>query len=193
MTGRRRYLIPIMAGTVLLFAIVNAHAAQEAASATERANQIFKWINFAIVAGLLAWVFLKLTPPFFRKNAEFVSSAITKAAAAKAEAERQLRQAEDKLSRLSQELAQLRAAAQQEAAANAEQLRATIKSDLEKIRLAANAEIEAAERAARLELKAVAANLAVDRAKSILAQQLTPKTQEGLVSAFVRGLEGRSN
>ena len=50
----------------------------------KRATEIFKWINFAIVAGLVAWVFLKLTPPFFRKNAETISSAITKATAAKA-------------------------------------------------------------------------------------------------------------
>ncbi len=52
---------------ILLFAAISANAAEEGGSAgTERANEIFKWINFAIVAGLIAWVFLKLTPPFFR-------------------------------------------------------------------------------------------------------------------------------
>ena len=51
----------------------------------------------------------------------------------------------------------------------------------------------AAERAARLELKALAANLAVDSAESLLAKQLTPQAQEALVSAFVKGLAGRPN
>jgi F-type H+-transporting ATPase subunit b len=192
----RRGVWKLFAGAflVLLFAAMSTHAAEEGGNAaTERANEIFKWINFAIVAGLIAWVFLKLTPPFFRKNAETISSAITKATAAKAEADRQLRDAEDKLARLEQEVAQLRATAQREMAVEAERLRAITQSDIQKIGLAAKAEIEAAERAARLELKVVAANLAVDGAESLLAKQLTPQAQESLVAAFVKNLEGRPN
>jgi F-type H+-transporting ATPase subunit b len=179
---------------VLAFAVLSAHAADEGGNAaTERANEIFKWINFAIVAGLVAWFFLKRTPPFFRKNAETISSAINKATAAKAEADRQLREAESKLARVQEEVAQLRATAQREAAAEAERIRAITKSDAEKVALAGKAEIEAAERAARLELKSIAANLAVDGAESLLAKQLTPQAQESLVAAFVKSLEGRPN
>ena len=179
---------------ILLFTAISAHAAEEGGNAaTERANEIFKWINFAIVAGLIAWVFLKLTPPFFRKNAETISSAISKATAAKAEAERQLREAEEKLARLEQEVAQLRATAQREMAAETERLKAITHTDIEKVRLAAKAEMEAAERAARLELKSIAANLAVDGAESLLAEELTPQVQESLVAAFVKSLEGRPN
>lgn len=192
----RRGAGKILASTVLvlLFTALSAHAAEEGGSATtEHANEIFKWINFAIVAGLVAWVFLKLTPPFFRKNAETISSAITKATAAKAEAERQLREAEGKLARLQEEVAQLRATAERESAAEAERLRAITQSDVKKVGLAAKAEIEAAERASRLELKVIAANLAVDGAESLLAKELTPQAQESLVSAFVKSLEGRPN
>jgi F-type H+-transporting ATPase subunit b len=179
---------------ILLFTAIGAHAAEEGGNAaTERANEIFKWINFAIVAGLIGWVFLKLTPPFFRKNAETISSAISKATAAKAEAERQLREAEEKLARLEQEVAQLRATAQREIAAETERLKAITQSDIEKVKLAARAEMEAAERAARLELKTIAANLAVDSAESLLARELTPQVQESLVAAFVKSLEGRPN
>ena len=179
---------------ILLFMAISAHAAEEGGNATtERANEIFKWINFAIVAGLIAWVFLKLTPPFFRKNAETISSAISKATAAKAEAERQHREAEEKLARLQQEVAQLRATAQREIAAETERLKAITQSDIEKVKLAAKAEMEAAERAARLELKTIAANLAVDGAESLLAKEMTPQVQESLVAAFVKSLEGRPN
>jgi F-type H+-transporting ATPase subunit b len=179
---------------ILLFAGVSAHAAEAGGNATtERATEIFKWINFAIVAGLIAWVFLKLTPAFFRKNAETISSAISKSMTAKAEAERQLREAEEKLARLKQEVAELRATAQRESAAEAERLRAATQSDLEKIGLAARAEIEAAERAARLELKASAGNLAVDEAESLLRKELTPQAQESLVAEFVQSLAGRAN
>lgn len=178
---------------MLVFAAISAHAAEAGSAATERANELFKWINFAIVAGLIGWVFLKLTPPFFRKNAETISSAISKATAAKAEAERQLREAEEKLARLDHEVAQLRSAAQREMTAETERLKAITQSDMEKVRLAAKAEMEAAERAARLELKTIAGNLAVDGAEALLARELTPKVQESLVAAFVKSLEGRPN
>jgi F0F1-type ATP synthase membrane subunit b/b' len=194
MTRRGAWKVFGSALLVLLFAAMSAHAAEEGGNTTtERANEIFKWINFAIVAGLLAWVFLKLTPPFFRKNAENINAAITKATAAKAEADRQLREAEHKLAGLEQEVAQLRATAQREAAAEAERLRAITQSDIQKVGLASKAEIEAAERAARLELKVIAANLAVDGAQSLLVKELTPKAQESLVAAFVKSLEGRPN
>ena len=186
-----------IAGWALAFCLlagISAHAAEEGGNAgTERANEIFKWINFAVVAGLLGWVFLKLTPAFFRKNAETINAAISKATAAKAEAERQLREAEEKLARLEQEVAQLRATAKKESAAEAERLRGITQSDIQKVGLAAKAEMEAAERAARMELKSIAANLAVDGAESLLAKRLTPQAQETLVAAFVKSLEERPN
>lgn len=194
MTRSRVWKLFAGALVILLFAAAGAHAAEEGGSATtERANEIFKWINFAIVAGLLAWVFLKLTPSFFRKNAETISSAISKATAAKAEADRRLREAEEKLAKLDQEVAQLRATAKSEMAAEAERLRAATENDIQRVGLAEKAEIEAAERAARLELKVIAANLAVDEAETLLTKELTPKVQESLVAAFVNSLEGRPN
>jgi F-type H+-transporting ATPase subunit b len=193
---RRSGTWKVLAGAlmILLLGAISAHAVEEGGNtATERANEIFKWINFAIVAGLIAWVFLKLTPPFFRKNAETISSAISKATAAKAEADRQLREAEEKLARLEQEVTQLRATAQTEMIAEAERLKAITQSDIQKVGLAAKEEMEAAVRAARLELKTIAANLAVDGAESLLAEELTPQVQESLVAAFVKSLEGRPN
>jgi len=162
-------------------------------AATERATEIFKWINFAIVAGVIVWVFGKLLPPVFRKRAEAVSSAITIATSAKAAAEAQLRDAETRLANLQKEVAELRAFAERESADEVERLRALTQSDVQKIAAAAKAEIEAAERAARLELKALAANLAVAGAESLLVKQLTPKAQESLISNFVKNLEGSPN
>jgi F-type H+-transporting ATPase subunit b len=194
MTHRRPLRILASLLLLLFVAVLAAHAAEEGGNAaSEQAKELFKWINFAIVAGLIAWVFLKLTPSFFRKNADNISSAITKATAAKAEADRQLREAEEKLATLQQQVAQLRATAQTEAAAEADRIRNLTQLDAQKIGVAAEAEIEAAERAARLELKAIAANLAVDGAESLLARQLTPQAQESLVAAFMKSLEGRPN
>ena len=194
MTRNRRALISAGVLFVSLFAALSLHAGEEGGNASaERAAQIFKWINFAIVAGVIVWVFGKLLPPIFRKKAEAVSSAITKATSAKAAADAQLRDAETRLANLRKEVAELRALAEKEAAAEVERLRAATQSDAQKIAAAAKAEIEAAERAARMELKALAASLAVDGAEVLLANQLTPQAQESLISNFVKSLEGRPN
>lgn len=194
MTRRRWWQASAVLLLILLFAATGAHAAEEGGSAaTERATEIFRWINFLVVAGLIGWVFLKLLPPVFEKKAEGISSAIDKATAAKAEAERQFRDAESKLAHLQGELAELRSAAQREIAAEGERIRNATRSDAEKVALAAKGEIEAAERAARIELKTAAADLAVKGAESLLVKELTPQTQESLVASFVESLAGRRN
>ncbi len=194
MTRNRRAFFAVGVLFVLFFAAAGAQAAGEGGNAAaERGTEIFKWINFAIVAGVIVWVFGKLLPPVFQKKAEAVRSAITIAANAKAAADAQLREAETRLANLENEVAELRAFAERESAAEAERLRAATLSDAQKIVAAAKAEIEAAERAARLELKALAANLAVDGAETLLAKQLTPQAQESLISSFVKSLEGRPN
>ena len=178
---------------VLLMTAANAQAAEGGDSANSGVTELFKWINFAILAGLVLWVFGKVLPPTFRGRAQMISSAISKSTAAKAEADRQLREAEDKLAKLEQEVAQLREEAKRDGVAEADRIRKASLSDAERIAIAAQAEIEAAERSARLELKAIAAKLAVDGAENLLAQQLTPKAQESLVAAFVKSLDGRPN
>jgi len=175
-----------------LFLAAAAFAAEEGGAKAEGPTEIFKWINFVIVAVALIWAGRKAAP-WFRDNAANISSAITKAQAAKAEADRILKDAEQRLARLEDEVRTIRAEAQKDAAAEAERIRALAKSDVEKIGIAAKAEIEAAERAARLELKALAAKLAVDGAESLVAKQLTPQTQDALIAGFVRSLQGSPN
>ena len=194
MKAKRCALITASAVIAALFLTLTTHAAEEGGAAgAERATEIFKWINFAIVAGALLWVCLKKAPGFFRGRADAIGSAISKAGSAKAAADAQLREAETKLANLEKEVAELRAFAESEAAAEVERIRAATRLDLEKIAAAAKAEIEAAERAARLELKALAAKLAVDGAEALLLKQLNAPAQAGLISHFVKSLERMPN
>jgi F-type H+-transporting ATPase subunit b len=193
MTRNRRMLFFASMFLVVSCTALTAHAAEESGAAKERATEIFRWINFAIVTSVIVWVFARKLPPWFLKNADTISSAITNATTAKAAADARLREAETKLANLQKEVAELRAFAQREGAGEGERIRALTRSEAQKISLAAKAEIEAAERAARLELKAIAAKLAVDGAESLLAKQLTRQAQESLVTAFVKSLDGRPN
>ena len=194
MTGKHWLSTILMIAVVVLLASGSAFAAEEKTNpAVETASEIFKWINFAIVAAVLVWVFGKALPPFFRGKAEAISSGIASATSAKAAADAQLRDAEARLANLEKEVAEIRASAEKEGAAEVGRLRAATVTDKEKIAAAARAEIEAAERAARVELKALAANLAVEAAESLLVKQLTAKAQESLISDFVKSLAGRPN
>src|SRR5207249_8909936 len=134
MTRNRLVFFAVSILFVPLLASVSLQAAEGGCNAaTERATEIFKWINFAIVAGVIVWVFGKLLPPVFRKRAEAVSSAITIATSAKAAAEVQLHDAETSLANLQKEVAELRAFAERESAAEVERLRAATLNDIQKI------------------------------------------------------------
>ena len=193
MKGKGVLLAP-SAVLAALFLTLSAHAAEEGGAAgAGTAEEIFKWINFAIWAGALYWLCVKKAPRFFRERAEAIGSAISKAGGAKAAADAELREAETKLLNLEKEVAELRAFAEREAAAEVERIRAATRLDMEKIAAAAKAEIEAAERTARLELKALAAKLAVEGAEELLRKQLTAQKQAGLISSFVKSLGGMPN
>ena len=194
MTRNRLVFFAVSILFVSLLASVSLEAAEKGGNATsERATEIFKWINFAILVVVIVWIWNREATPRLRRARDRVGSAIADAGAAKAAAEVQLHDAETRLANLQKEVAELRAFAERESAAEVERLRAATRSDIQKIAAAAKAEIEAAERAARLELKGLAANLAVDGAESLLVKQLTPKAQESLIGNFVKNLEGSPN
>ena len=184
----------VLALTSLLLAGL-ARAAEEGGNSGGHVMSMegFKWVHFLIVAAIVYWLFAKVLPQTFRRNADKISAAISKATAAKAEAERQLKEAEARLATLENEVAEFRAQAQKDAAAELERLRAVTKADGERIAAAAKGEIEAADRAARVELKKLAAKLAVDHAETLVAKQLTPGLQEAMLKEFVHSLQGRPN
>jgi len=194
MIPRKRIVPSLFVYSAMLFLAGAARAAEEGgASSSAAPTELFKWINFTVVAAILIWLFGKVLPPIFRARAEKISATITKATGAKAEADRKLREAEHRLAQLEEEVRGLREQARREIAAEAERIHALAKFDVEKIGVAAKSEIQAAERAARIELKALAAKLAVDGAESLLAKQLTPQTQDALIEGFVKTLQGSPN
>jgi F-type H+-transporting ATPase subunit b len=177
----------------VLFVALSAHGEEGGSASQQSAENLFKWINFALVAGVIVWLCLKKGPGFFGRRADVISADIQKSTEAKKQADQQLHDAETKLRNLEKEVADLRATAQRESAAEADRIRNLTVTDQQKIGEAARAEVDAAERAARLELKTLAANLAVSGAESLLVKQLTPAAQEALINNFVKTLDGRPN
>ncbi len=173
---------------VSLLAGAPALAAEGESPAGTPLGWVFRWLNFAVLAGAVVYVCLKKAPGFFCGRREQIASSISESARAREEAERQLREAEDRLGRLEPQLTELRAAARRDTTADAERSRAAAQQEARKIERAAQMEIEAAERAARMELKRLMAQRAVERAESIIRQRLTPESQAALLQVFVSHL-----
>ena len=183
-----------LCSTTMLIALAAAPAmAQESGDATTTTTGwVFRWINFAIVFGLIAWGFAK-AGPYFRRNAEQISQRIAEGKHAREAAENQRRMVQEKMSHLDAEVAQLRADAQRANENEAQRIRALAKADAQNIERAGQAEIAAAEHAARLELKAFAGRVAVEQAEVLLRDQMTAGTEAALFRAFVESLEGSRN
>lgn len=187
----RRFAWLALGMMILFVAAVPVHASEEGGGDnlfTAPIGWAFRWIQFIVVFGGVGYLLAKKAPAYFRRRAETIVASITESTKVKEEAERQLLEAEEKLRRLDQELAEMRRAAQREAAAEAGRIRQATQDEAKKIEHAAQAEIDAAERAARMELKALAARLAVERAEALIRKQMTPQTEAALLQSFMRNL-----
>ncbi len=152
----------------------------------EAAYWVFVVVNFAIVAGAIAWIWRLKAPHAFRARTAAIREGMEEARRATEEANRRLTDIETRLSRLDSEIAGLRASADAEAAAEAERMRAAVEEDRRKIVEAAQQEIEAASRQAQRDLKAYAAELAVSLAEKRI--QIDSATDRALLGTFVRQL-----
>jgi F-type H+-transporting ATPase subunit b len=156
---------------------------------------VYRWINFLIFVGAVVWFFAgyKKVRAYFPKRQKAIVDAIAESAHAREEAERQERAAEQKMASLDREVADLRARAKQESAAEAQRIRALAQEEAKRIEQAAQMEIRAAERAAQAELKLIAARIAIERAEGLLRDQINSQAESNLFRGFVAALQGVSN
>jgi|HubBroStandDraft_3_1064219.scaffolds.fasta_scaffold144085_2 F0F1-type ATP synthase membrane subunit b/b' len=182
------------AATLLLWAAAPVLAQEgEASPADSPTGWIFRWLNFALVFGGIAYATWKWGAPYFRQQTEEISRKIAEGARAREAAERQRREIQAKLAGLEDEINRLRVEGKRDADAEAQRLLDMERVERERIERAARAEVEAAEREGRMELKILAARRAVELAEALLRQSLTPKADEMLFKGFVTELQENLN
>lgn len=192
--GVRNFWRPVVRfGLFFFFAAAPALAQESNPSLADApVGQVFRWINFAIVVGLIVYGFRKAAP-YFRGHAEEISQKIAEGARAREAAERRRSEARAKLENIGTDVAEMRLEAKRTAALEAERVRVSARAEAEMIERAAQAEIAATERAALLELKALAARMAVERAEALLRDELTPKVESARFGVFVTELQRSAN
>lgn len=148
-------------------------------------GMVFRWLNFLLVFGGLAYLIVKFGGPYFHARARAIRNAIEEAQRVRAATERELRETIEKLAAVESEIRRERQTAERESAADRERIRELTKSEVEKIVQAARAEMAAAERAGTQELRAIAARLATARAAALIREQMNAAAEAALFDAFV--------
>jgi F-type H+-transporting ATPase subunit b len=141
--------------------------------------------DFGLLAALIVFALKKNLPGMFRGRTKEIQREIQEARKASEEADRRLAEIESRLSRLDTEVASMRSAAEQDAAAEEQRILAAAEEEKQRIVTAAESEITAAAKFARRELKAFAADLAVNLAEQRIGAQVDAATDRALVRGFV--------
>jgi F0F1-type ATP synthase membrane subunit b/b' len=150
---------------------------------------VFRWLNFLLVLGALAYLIGKFGAPYFRERAQGIARAIEDANQVHAAAERELQEATNKLAAIQNAIEQERRTAERESLADRERIRVLAQGEVEKISQAARAEIAAAERAGNQELRAIGAKLATERASALIREQMSSAAEAALFDSFVLELQ----
>ena len=194
MRSFRRFLaITFPALMVLCLTALPALAAEgaEPDPADTTAGLIFRWLNFLIVFGGIAYLIAKNGGAFFRSNAKEIAASIVQATSAKEEAARELQAAESKVERVNQDVAELREQARRNWEAESQRLYSSGAAEIEKIHQAARVELAASERAAQQQLRGIAASLAVENAAALVGARMNAETRARIFQTFLADL-GRS-
>jgi F-type H+-transporting ATPase subunit b len=155
---------------------------------TEQAATAFTVLNFIVLAGLVGWYLAKNLPKTFRDRNSSIQKDLVDARTATEEASARLNSVEQRLSKLDEQIAALRAQADKDSAQDEQRIRASIEEDKQKIIAAAEQEIAAATALAQRQIQQYAAELAIDQAARKLV--VSAETDRLLVQSFARRLTG---
>jgi F0F1-type ATP synthase membrane subunit b/b' len=160
---------------------------------SEEPSILWTWLNFALLAGGLGWIFKKNAVPYFASRAIAIRKGMVEADDERAAAQRRIAAVEAKLSQLQADVESLRTEALAEDKAEQERVRQEIAAELAKIRLRTSQEIDSAAKTARMELKRHTAALAMELARQKVRARMNPATQDALFRGFVQKLAGISS
>ena len=150
------------------------------------ASTAFEVGNFLLLAIGVGFLLAKILPKTFRDRSSAIQKHLLEARVATEQANVRLNSVEERLSKLDDQIAGMKAQAEKDAAADEARLRAAVEEEKRKILAAADGEIAAASQHAQRQLQQYAAELAIDQAAQKLV--ITAETDRLLVQSFARRL-----
>jgi F-type H+-transporting ATPase subunit b len=159
--------------------------AKSAENKKEEGMEIWKVVNFLILAGVLGYLIKKNAGPLLTARAHEIRDGLAAGEKANAEAKAKSAEVDRRLAGLEKDIASLREQSRAERDHEAERLKREAQREMERIRQQAAADIESASKRARLEVRRHAARLALELAEKKVRDRMSPDAQSALVERFV--------
>lgn len=161
---------------------------EESGGGSHEPSPIYRWINFMILVGGLAYVLRRPLGQFFSERTDSIRKSLEDGRSALAAAEEKLYAVEKKLQGFEQEMAAFRAAALKEMEDEHARMHRATEQEAEKMTESVRVQMDVAGRQARLELRLYAAEQAVAWAEKVVAGRMDDVRHRRLVSQFVEKL-----
>jgi ATP synthase F0 subunit b len=145
---------------------------------------IGRWINLLILFGVIIYFVRIPARRFFAGRATSISDDIRSSADAYERARSERAAVEERVAKIDQELASIRAEAAKQADLERERVREQARQDAGRLLENARREIENVTRASQKELKEYAAELAVDLAERRIGREIRPQDERKVVDRF---------
>jgi F-type H+-transporting ATPase subunit b len=149
---------------------------------------IWKWLNFAILVGILGYLIAKNMGPMLSARTKQIQDGLAAGTKAKAEADARAAAVQAKLADLEGEVGRMRAEAKVEREREVARLKADTEREIGRIQLHAAQEIESASKLARLEVQSFAAKMAIELAERKVRARMSPEVEAALLGNFLDGL-----
>ena len=149
---------------------------------------VFRWANFLVLFGGLAFLLRKPMSEFFAQRAQDITGGLQRAQDAQATAHARMDEIEQRLSSLSAEVAALRTEAEKDALTEREKILTDAKREVERVVERSRQEIERVARGIEREIKETVADAVIERAGTRLRTEMTPEDQKGVVVRFIKKL-----
>lgn len=148
---------------------------------------IFEILNFAVIFFAIVIPLVKVMPKLLRKRKAQIGEDIASAHKVTEDANARLKTVEDRLSRLDEEIATMRAQAEEDGKHDEARIKATIAEESARVVSAAEQEIVSAAAQVRRGLQRFAADLAIEQGTKQLV--LTPETDRALITEFIKSAD----
>ena len=149
-------------------------------------------LNASLFFGILTYLLKDFVKEFFTGRLAKIKEDLDMAARSREEAKARLDELESKMANLDQELAGIEQQARKDAEHAKETILAQAQQDAERILTQAVAEVENLKRESVAQLKAYVADLAVEKAESLIVEKLDEDGHKQLFSEFVGRLGAKS-
>jgi F-type H+-transporting ATPase subunit b len=190
-TLRARIFFPILSLTAGIILMSDVALAAEEGGKWGAWLEVGKVFNLLLVVAVLVWAARKPLSNFFASRSQAIRDQLAEAQRARMEAETKLAEIESRMSRLDDEIREIKAAAEKESKEEYERLLAAAEQDAEKIVERSRQEIEGITRSAQKELKLHVAELSVRMAEEKIRGEITDADRERIFSQFVTKLGGK--